>query len=145
MPNEDHCRKLENMYVNAPVNDYYQPVIKVSEGSAEINIQAEEKYFHAGNAVHGHVYFKMLDDACVFAAMSLVENIFVYTASLNTHLLRPVNRGKITSKGKIIFTSKNLWVAEATLYNQDNKPIAHGTGNFVKSKIELTEDIGYKL
>lgn len=38
---------------------------------------------------------------------------------------------------------ENLFVAESILYNEDGKEIAFGTGNFAKSKIRLSEDIGY--
>jgi acyl-coenzyme A thioesterase PaaI-like protein len=41
----------------------------------------------------GSVYFKMLDDAAFFAVNSIVEDVFVYTVSLNVQLLRPVASG----------------------------------------------------
>jgi len=42
------------------------------------------------------------------------------------------------------FLSKDLFVAEASLFNSEGKEIGFGTGNFAKSKIVLSEEIGYK-
>ena len=66
------------------------------------------------------------------------------TTSFNINLLRPANEGKITAVGKVRYKSKTLFTAESTLYNEAGKEIAFGTGNFAKSKMPLTEEIGYK-
>ena len=42
------------------------------------------------------------------------------------------------------FVSKNLFIAESTLYNQAGKEIAFGTGHFAKSKVQLSDVEGYK-
>ena len=36
--NEEHFRKLERMYAGAPTNRYFAPVIRISEGRAEVTI-----------------------------------------------------------------------------------------------------------
>lgn len=142
---EEHYRKLEWMYVNgAPINKFYQPKIDISKGECEITIEISPKFFHAANAVHGSVYFKMLDDAAFFAANSLVEEVFVLTTSFHIHLMRPVIYGQLKSIGKIVSASKKSFVAEAILYNEKGQPISKGSGTFVKSDIILSEEIGYK-
>jgi len=144
--NQVHFDKLERMYLKARFNERLYPstTISISEATAEIGLTISENYFHALGAIHGSVYFKLLDDATFFAVNSIVEDVFVLTTSYNINLIRPVNSGKIKAIGKVRYQSKNLFTAEATLYNQDGKEIAFGTGNFTKSKIALTEDIGYK-
>ena len=117
---------------------------KIKEGEAEIGLTISEKYFHALGAAHGSVYFKLLDDACFFAVQSLVEDVFVLTTSFNINLIRPVNQGLIKAVGKLKYTSKEIFVAEANLYNYEGKEIGFGTGNFTRSKIVLSEEIGYK-
>ena len=57
VPNDDHYRKLERMYASAPINEYFSPTMQVSEGSTEIVIPIQPKFFHAAHAVHGSVYF----------------------------------------------------------------------------------------
>lgn len=141
----EHYSKLERMYLQANINTvlYDTTTIKISEDLAQIELKISEKYFHALGAIHGSVYFKLLDDAAFFAVNSIVKDAFVLTTSFNINLIRPAHKGVITAVGKIKFKSKNLFVAESTLYNDDGKEIAFGTGNFAKSKIELSEKIGY--
>ncbi len=143
---QKHFNKLERMYLNAKFNTdlYPSTTIKIAEATAEIGLTVSENYFHALGAIHGSVYFKLLDDAAFFAVNSIVEDVFVLTTSFNLNLIRPVSKGKIRAVGKVRFRSKNLFTAEAALYNEDGKEIAFGTGNFAKSKIALTEVIGYK-
>ena len=144
--NTTHFQKLEQMYLQANVNTmvFNFTTCKIMEGEAEIGLSISEKYFHALGAIHGSVYFKLLDDACFFAVNSLVEDVFVLTTSFNLNLIRPVSSDFIKAIGEIKYASKELFVAEATLYNSEGKEIAFGTGNFTKSKIVLSEEIGYK-
>ncbi len=143
--NQAHYDKLERMYLAANVNTkiFDTTTVKISEEIAQIGLEISDKYFHALGAIHGSVYFKLLDDAAFFAVNSIVEDVFVLTTSFNINLIRPASKGVITAVGKVKFKSRNLFVAASTLYNEDGKEIAFGTGNFAKSKIELSEKIGY--
>ena len=141
-----HFRKLERMYLSAPVNKelYGGITMNITDEKAELTLKAEPKFFHAANAIHGSVYFKMLDDAAFFAVNSIVEDVFVYTVSFNIQLLRPVSKGMIKAIGELKFKSANLFIADSTLFDENNKLAGRGTGNFMRSKIGLTEEIGYK-
>jgi uncharacterized protein (TIGR00369 family) len=143
---EMHFRKLERMYLSAPVNNqiYNGITITISDQKAELTLKIEEKFFHAANAIHGSVYFKMLDDAAFFAVNSIVKDVFVYTVSFNIQLLRPVSSGLLTSTGELKFKSSNLFIADSILLDENKKLVGRGSGNFMKSKIELTQEIGYK-
>jgi len=133
------------MYLSAPVNNliYNGITIVVSDQKAELTLKIDEKFFHAAHAIHGSVYFKMLDDAAFFAVNSIVKDVFVYTVSFNVQLLRPVSSGIIKSIGELKFKSENLFIADSTLFNENNKVVGRGSGNFMKSKIQLTQEIGY--
>ena len=141
-----HYQKLERMYLNANVQKmlFETTTIKISEGEAEIGLTISDKYFHALGAIHGSVYFKLLDDAAYFAANSVVEDIFLLTSSFNVNLIRPASQGKLKAIGTLRSQTKNLLIAEATIYNEQGKEIAFGTGSFMKSGVVLTPEIGYK-
>ena len=144
MDREEHYRKLENMYLNeAAINQFYQPNIRVSDGFAQVEIKSDPKYFHSANAVHGSVYFKLLDDAAFFAVNSLVTDFFVLTSSFNLYFMRPVVYGQLRAEGKVVSQGRKSFIAEAVLYNEQNKEIARGSGNFVKSTTPLDEHVGY--
>jgi|SRR6185312_3485026 len=143
---EEHYRKLERMYLSAPVNQqiYKGITIHISNSKVEISLPVNRSYFHAANAIHGSVYFKMLDDAAFFAVNSAFPDVFVYTVFFNVQLLRPVTKGVIHSIGELKFKSNNLFIADSVLFDENNKEVGRGSGNFMKSKIALTEEIGYK-
>ena len=144
--NKLHFEKLQKVYLQANVNKmiFNTTTCEISEGYSEIGLEISEKYFHALGSIHGSVYFKLLDDASFFAVNSIIEDVFVLTTSFNINLIRPANQGLIKAIGKLKYKSRDLFVAESTLYNKDGKEIAFGTGNFARSKILLSEDIGYK-
>ncbi len=142
----EHYRKLEQMYLHTNINSipYKSTAIHVEEGKATINWEVSGNFFHALDALHGSVYFKLLDDAAFFAVSSLVEDVFVLTSSFNLHFLRPVNSGILRSEGEIRFRSRQLFIADARLINNEGKEVAYGSGTFLKSKVRLTPEIGYR-
>ncbi len=139
----DHYQALTSMYAVAPVNAFYQPKMIVSEGAAEIEIDVSEKLFHSAGAMHGSVYFKMLDDAAFFAANSLEPDFFVLTTSFTTYLTRPVSSGRIKSVGKVVNSNKTQFIAEAVLYDEQGRELGRGNGIFMRSKMPLAEVPGY--
>jgi uncharacterized protein (TIGR00369 family) len=139
----EHFRKLERMYHSAPINDYFAPVIEVSDGAAKVTIKVRKDFFHAAHAIHGSVYFKALDDAAFFAANSAVPEVFVLTVSFNIVMLRPVTEGSIVATGRLVHQSKNLLVADAELHNDRGKLVARGNGTFARSTIALDAKVGY--
>jgi len=143
-PNEEHYRKLEHMYHSAPINRFFEPVMRVSEGHAEVTVPMKPDFFHAANAVHGSVYFKALDDVAFFAANSLVSDVFVLTVTFNLYLTRPISEGEMRASGRVVHKSRNLFLADAELFDSAGRQIARGSGSFMRSQIPLTPAIGYE-
>lgn len=143
MPNEAHYRKLERMYSTARINAFFSPTLTISEGAAQIVVPVRPDFFHAAHAVHGAVYFKMLDEAAFFAVNSLVEDVFVLTVTFNLYLTRPVTAGILTATGRVVHASKRLYLAESLLSDEQGKELARGSGSFMKSQIALSADLGY--
>lgn len=143
--NRTHYRKLERMYLAANINRSLFPStgIHISDGRAEITLDISDQYFHALKAVHGSVYFKLLDDSAFFAASSQVMDFFILTTSFEIKLIRPVAAGKLTAIGTLKMVDTNFLLAESVLKNEAGKEIAFGSGKFVISKSVLTEQIGY--
>jgi uncharacterized protein (TIGR00369 family) len=144
MLKNEHYRKLENLMHSAPIVKLAGARVEISKGQAEITLPVKQKLFHAAGALHGAMYFLALDNAAFFAVNSLVEDVFVLTVSFNIYLLRPVDKGVIKAIGKVVNSTKTQYLAESVLYDSENREIARGSGVFVKSKIGLTPEIGYK-
>ncbi|MBS1239154.1 MAG: hypothetical protein H6R38_472 [Deltaproteobacteria bacterium] len=121
MPGATHFKKLENMML--PVR---------------------QDFFHAAGALHGSLYFLALDNAAFFAVNSLVEDLFVLTASLTTYMTRPVTEGTLKAVGKVVSRGRTQFIAESVLYDAEGQEVGRANGIFVKSRIPLSEKIGYR-
>ena len=142
---EDHYRKLEQLYLSANVQDLFNgSSISVGHSKAELTLPVDPKYFHGAQAMHGATYFKLLDDAAYFAVASLVQDVFIVTSSFQLNLLRPVNSGTLSAVGTVRSAAKNLFIAEATLYNERGKEVAFGTGQFMRTTQPWDSLEGYK-
>ena len=138
-----HFQALKNMYAAAPINEIYKPVLSIEEGVSEIEIEISPKLHHSAGAIHGSVYFKMLDDSAFFAANSLEYELFVLTTSFTTYITRPVSEGKLRAVGKVVNQNKTQFIAESVVYDSDGTEVGRGNGIFVRSKLPLAEAQGY--
>lgn len=138
-----HYARLERMYLGAPCNLLLELSVNISERCADISFKVEPGHHHAAGAVHGSYYFKLMDDAAFFAANSLVEDVFVLTASFNIQLLRPVVGGTLRAHGEVVRAGRNLIFADAKLVDDDGRELARGTGVFARSEIPLTSVASY--
>jgi len=144
MVNQDHYIKLENMMHQASFVQYTGAKVSIKKGEAQITMPVKEKLFHAAGAMHGALYFLALDNAAFFAANSMVEDVFVLTTSFTTYITRPVSKGIVKSIGKVVNQNRSQFICESILYNANETEIARATGIFVRSKILLSDKIGYK-
>ena len=135
---------LERMYHNAPINRYFQPLIRISEGVAELDVPVRPDFFHAAHAIHGSVYFKALDDAAFFAVASLVRDVFVLTQSFNVYFTRPVSEGTLIATGRVVHRSKSLFLAESEVRDGEGNQVARGSGSFMRSRVALGPGVGYR-
>jgi uncharacterized protein (TIGR00369 family) len=145
---ELHYKKLQRMYLQSAainISFFETTTLKIEDAKATVSLKIAPKYFHALGAIHGSVYFKLLDDAAFFAVNSIVTDVFVLTTNFSINIVRPVSNGLITAIGKIKFSSSNLWIAESSLIDSNGREIAFGTGHFARSKVSLTPEIGYVL
>lgn len=139
-----HYQRLEKLYHSANIQQFIDgSQIQVQHQTAEITLPVQPKYNHGANAMHGALYFKLLDDAAYFAVASVVQDVFIVTSSFQINLVRPVTGGTIRAVGKLRTIGKNLFVAESTLYNEQGKEIAFGTGQFMKTNQPLSSLQGY--
>lgn len=134
-----HHRHLEAVFAKARINQSHYPSaqLEVRDETATVTLTLQPDYHHGMEAVHGAVYFKMLDDAAYFAAQSVVSDCFLVTTGFHIHLMRPVVSGRITAHGSLRFRSRQLWIAEAALRDKRGREIACGTGHFAKTQIAL--------
>ena len=140
-----HFRSLEALYRSAPINRQYESQLTiVGPGRSEIRFRVDEGSFHAANAAHGTIYFKMLDDAAFYAANSLISDRFLLTTAFNLHFTKPMRGGEATAEGRWISGRRRVLIAEARIVDSTGEECARGTGTFLRSHIALSGLDGYR-
>ena len=141
--NKKHFDNIINCYGNAPINQIFNPKMKLNLGECEIEMKISKKFHHSANSLHGSIYFKMLDDAAWGASNTYIDDVFLFTYNFNIYLTKPVSSGIIISKGKVIDKKDGKIKAKSILYDSKNNEIARGDGLFMKSKYLLKDAIGF--
>lgn len=142
---EAHFRALEQLYRSAPINQLFRSELIIPEaGRSVIEFEVDATSYHAAGAVHGTVYFKMLDDAAFYAANSLVTDRFLLTTNFNLLFTRPIHSGRLRAEGRWINGRRRVYVAEASLIDSDGEEVGRGTGTFMRSQFPLSSLDGYR-
>lgn len=141
---KSHYQNLVRMFHAAPIQNILNGAqMHVADGKSTYSLNVNEAYFHAAGALHGAVYFKLLDDAAYFAAASKEETYFLLTKSYKIEFIRPVEVDQLTATGELISQEQNIFIAKSTITNKQGKVVASGEGIFVRSKKLLSEQQGY--
>ncbi len=61
------------------------------------------------------------------------------TANFEIKFIRPLMKGRVRAIGNILKISDDEFISESTLYNEQGKIAATGTGIFAKSRTALNE------
>lgn len=140
-----HLRALESLYRSAPINGAFRSDIEIPEpGLARIRFEVTPETFHAAQAAHGTIYFKMMDDAAFYACNAMVSDRFLLTTAFNLVFTRPLKEGPVIAEGRWISGKRRVFVGEARLLSPDGEEAARGTGTFMRSHIALSSLPGYR-
>ncbi len=140
-----HYRRLEALYRSAPINRLFDSDLKITgPGRSELRFTISEPSFHAADAAHGTLYFKMMDDAAFYAANSLISDRFLLTTAFNLHFTKPMRSGEAIAEGRWISGKRRVFVAEARIVDSEGEECARGTGTFLRSHIPLSSLAGYR-
>lgn len=139
-----HFEGLIRMFHSAPIQEILMgAAINLEEGKAEYELEIKRDYFHAAEALHGAIYFKLLDDSAYFAAATLEREYFLLTKSYQIHFKRPVQEDTLIAKGEVLSRTEKEIIASSVIYNAQGKVVANGEGVFVRSKKLLSDQPGF--
>ncbi len=140
-----HFEALERLYRSAPINGGFESEIEILEpGVARIRFQVTPAHFHAADAAHGALYFKMMDDAAFYACNSTVSDRFLLTTAFNLVFSRPLRGGEAIAEGRWISGRRRVLLGDARLVDSAGEEAARGTGTFMRSRIPLSSLAGYR-
>ncbi len=140
-----HFDGLAALYRVAPINGLFRSTLEIpAAGVARIAFEVTPETFHAADAAHGTLYFKMMDDAAFYACNSLVSDRFLLTTAFNLVFTRPMKAGPALAEGRWISGKRRVFVGEARIVLGDGEEVARGTGTFMRSHIPLSGLDGYR-
>lgn len=141
---QEHIRKLLHMFEHAAIQETYgHQEMSLSRGKCNIIYPVQPSFFHGAQALHGSVYFKLLDDACYFSAATLEKEYFILTVQFDISLYRPVTGGILSAEATVTESADSGWIAEGVL-SCDGRKVAAGKGSFRKGPQALSPDMGYR-
>ena len=139
----EHRAGLTRAYHVAPVTQWMGTTIEIGDGEATVRLPVRRELMHGAMAVHGSLYFRLLDDAAFFAANSRVLEFFVLTLTFDVAFYLPITAGEMVATGRVTHASGRIIHAESQLTDGAGVVYASGRGTFVKSSLALSTIAGY--
>ncbi|MFB7940036.1 PaaI family thioesterase [Streptomyces sp. NPDC127049] len=103
---------------------------EVEDGRAVFALEPGEEHYNPIGSVHGGVYATLLDSAAGCAVHTTLPLGTAYTSlDLQTRFLRPItsDTGKVRAVGTVISRGRRTALAEAGLYDGEDRLLAHAT------------------
>jgi acyl-CoA thioesterase len=110
------------------------------DGAFTLELDLEPRHSSRAERVHGGVLFTLLDTALGRAVLAaLPEGRGCATLEISIRYHRPVQRGRVRARGRVLELSKNLAHAEGEVVGEEGKVLARAQGTFF-----LTESLAQK-
>lgn len=101
-------------------------------GTARLEIELQRKHLQPFGIVHGGVLASLIDAACFWSCFSqLPDDQGMTTAEIKLNYLAPVVNGTVSALGRCIKLGKTMGLSEATVYDDRQRILAHGTSTLV--------------
>jgi len=107
--------------------------VAADSGTVTFTARADARHLNRVDNVHGGFVATVLDSVASNALRTLLEAGTVFaTIELNVKFIRPIRHDKdLRAVGKAINRSRQLGIAEAQLFDEENKLCAHCTATFM--------------
>ncbi|MCM1945006.1 MULTISPECIES: PaaI family thioesterase [Streptomyces] len=103
---------------------------EAEHGRAVFALEPGEEHYNPIGSVHGGVYATLLDSAAGCAVHTTLPQGIAYTSlDLQTRFLRPItmDTGKVRAVGTVLSQGRRTALAEAGLYDAQDRLLAHAT------------------
>ncbi len=117
-------------------------------GESFLAIDLGEDHLQPYGMVHGGVFASIVDAAAFWAAFSRMEDdAGLTTVEMKLNYLAPARKGRLQARGRCIKLGKSLALAEASVFDQEERLLAHGTATMmcVPLQLEGYQDLPPKL
>ncbi|HET8911063.1 MAG TPA: PaaI family thioesterase [Ktedonobacteraceae bacterium] len=113
-------------------------------GSLKVQINVDDRLFHAQQIVHGGVIFTLADTSMALALLAAVpQQTRVGTIEAKINFLHPVRSGELSAEAEIIHLGHSTAVMEATVHNtheNERLAVARVMGTFNLGRLKPVEN-----
>lgn len=107
-------------------------VVELGMGYSVVEIEIGNKHLNPLGGVHGGLYASAIDTAAYWAVYcELDEDMGFTSVDLKIDYLAPAKEDMLIVRGRSIKIGRTICLAEATVVNEQNKWIAHGTSKMM--------------
>lgn len=120
-------------------------IVEAENGRSILRMPFLIDYAQGAGLMHGGAMVSLADTAVVMAIKSLLppETHFA-TISLESKFLYPVKEGVVTAIAQVGRQEERLLTGQATLYNEDNRPVLEFKSTFKVAKDFQIRDITFQ-
>ncbi len=127
-------QELSQEYLIHPMHKDLDLSIDIGVGKVSLVLMVQPNILNLVGIMHGSYYFKLMDDACFFAALSLKKSKFVATANFTIHYFRPASSGRLIAEAHVLEHFGKRYVCECVIKDEEGKKYGCGSGLFVEPK-----------
>jgi uncharacterized protein (TIGR00369 family) len=120
-------------------NNYFRhlsmSIKKIGRGFSLVELDIGHMHLNPYGGLHGGVYASLIDTAAYWAAYCEVgEGAGLISIDLSVDFLAPINAAKMIVKGHSIKIGKTMCLAEATVFDQADRCLAHGSSKMMVTR-----------
>ncbi|MBV8063275.1 MAG: PaaI family thioesterase [Nevskia sp.] len=129
---EYHQRLLHSVNTSAYPAHIAFRLLEVTDGACRVELDVAAPHFQPFGIVHGGVIATLLDTATFWAGFyALPEDAGLVNVDLKLNYLKAVMGGKLIATGKCLRAGRQFSYTEASVYDDKNELVAHGTSTLM--------------
>ena len=106
---------------------------EISEGVATLGLDVRKELKQNHGVVHGGAIASLIDTAMAFAIITLLKpREKVTTVDLTVSYLRPLTKGRITARARVVRSGRRLFVVSADVFTNDGILASTALSTYIK-------------
>ena len=106
---------------------------EISEGVATLGLNVRKELKQNHGVVHGGAIASLIDTAMAFAIITLLApGEKVTTVDLTVSYLRPLTKGRITARARVVRSGRRLFVVSADVFGNDGILASTALSTYIK-------------
>jgi uncharacterized protein (TIGR00369 family) len=105
----------------------------IDKGAATLGLEVRNELTQNHGVVHGGAIASLIDTAMAFSIITLLApREKVTTVDLTVSYLRPLTKGRVTAKARVVRAGRRLFVASAEVFADDGSLASTALSTYIK-------------